>query len=209
MNFRILIQKSRLIMDTIYTRKGILFLLGAMLVFPVSGCMKHTRSVASKSHTVFLNSFETPQDTLSWYWSGQYRLTADTPPGGGRFALEIKGQNALPAGTFISRPLRHGGYFTVECWGKMKNAGGFVQLAIISRHEIAETIQIGVFEPEWRFLQSSDTLYCPPNKSLMLSIRAGLDAEGEMVLDLLQVKKVGRAKTPPRPEKRNLARHGG
>jgi hypothetical protein len=207
MNFRTLIQKNGQITKLIDTKKGIL--LGVILVFSASGCMKQTYKAAPQSHTVFLNSFETPKDTLSWYWSGKYRLTTDTPPGGGSFALEIKGRKALPAGTFISRPLRHGGYFTVECWGKMKNAGGFVQLATISEHEVAETIRIPIFEPEWQFLQSTDTLYCPPNRSLMLSIQAGLDNEGEMVLDLLQVKKVGKAAQPSRQKERNIARRDG
>jgi hypothetical protein len=209
MEFRIFTQEESFSANLINRNYFAFFLLGALIVFFLPGCLKQTRNSAPKAHTVFLNSFESPEDTLSWYWAGEYRLTTDTPPGGGKFALEIKGRNALPAGTFISRPLRHGGYFIIECWGKMKNAGGFVQLATISEHEVTEAIQILILEPEWKFLQSIDTLYCPPNRSLMLSLQAGLDREGEMVIDLLQVKKVGKIGQSSHKIDRKIARQVG
>ncbi|MFQ5584137.1 MAG: hypothetical protein ACE5GL_06865 [Calditrichia bacterium] len=142
---------------------------------------------------VFLNSFESVEDTKSWYWAGDYHLINDTPPGGGQHAVRVEGRNIFPAATFISHPLKYGGYFTIQCWGKVIDKAGYVELSTISDHEVEDAIQVYIFDPEWKFGQSSDTLYCPPEKSLMLSMHAGLQMAGAMAVDLIQVKKVGRA----------------
>ena len=178
----------------------------ALLAF--SGCMKQTRAVKKSGQTVFLNSFESPRDTLSWYWSGKHRLITDAPPGGGHYALEIKGERALPAASFISQPLRYGGYFTIQCWGKVNDVGGYLQLSTITNHEVGDAIQLHIMNPEWEFLQSSDVLYCPPNQSLMLSVQAGILEDGAVMVDLIQVQKVGKAdKRVARTDDKRVARH--
>ena len=143
---------------------------------------------------VFFNSFEAPKDTISWYWSGKQSFVNDVPPGGGRQSLKVDGDNVLPVGSFISRPLKHGGYFTIECWGKIIDVGGYVELSTIAKHEVAQTVRLNVLEPTWTHLKSQKILYCPPNHSLMMSIKTGFYADGSMLLDLIKVKKVGKAK---------------
>jgi hypothetical protein len=159
----------------------------------LSGCIKQTHSGKPSGKTVFLNSFETPKDTVQWYWYGEHRLIADAPPGGGRYALEVSGEKSVPVATFISRPLRYGGYFTLQCWGKVNDVGGYVQLSTISDHEVGDAIQLFIMNPEWQHLQSGDVLYCPPNQSLMITVQTGILQDGAVMVDLLQVQKVGKA----------------
>ncbi|MGH1363177.1 MAG: hypothetical protein ACRBF0_06440 [Calditrichia bacterium] len=171
-------------------RSGFFLLL--ILLVGASSCARQSISSlpAESGKTVFFNSFEVPGDTKSWYWAGSYRFTKDVPPGGGDSALRIRGIQTLPAASFISKPLRGGGYFTLECWGKNLDIGGTVQLATISNYEITETIQLGIFEEEWEHLESTDTLYVPPNTSLMLTMQAGGPVDGTIFVDNLAIRKV-------------------
>lgn len=180
------------------------FSMAAMVL--LSGCFTGMHTSKSAGETVFMNSFETPRDTLNWYWSGKYRLIPDTPPGGGELALEVQGGGAFPAGSFISSPLRYGGYFTVECWGKVKGVAGYVQLATIADHEVVETVRAPILEPEWKRAQSGEALYCPPGKSLMISLQPGQYGEGAMAVDVIEVKKVGKAGEAPGKIDRRIAR---
>ena len=177
----------------LFTTKTVRIALTILLIGVVStSCARQNISpLPSKSgKTVFFNSFEVPGDTKSWYWAGSYRLTRDVPPGGGESAIRIKGVEMLPAASFISKPLRGGGYFTLECWGKNLDIGGTVQLATIKNYEITEAIQLGIFEEEWEHLESSDTLFVPPNTSLMLTMQAGGPVDGTIFVDNLTIKKV-------------------
>ena len=161
------------------TKKVFRFALALILIVVTSSsCARQNISpLPSKTgKTVFFNSFEAPGDTKSWYWAGSYRLTEDVPPGGGDSA--------------IRKPLRGGGYFTLECWGKNLDIGGTVQLATIKNYEITETIQLGIFEEEWEHLESSDTLFVPPNTSLMLTMQAGGPVDGTIFVDNLTIRKV-------------------
>lgn len=187
-----------------YPGIGMLFFSMAAVVL-VSGCFNSMHTSKNAGETVFLNSFETPRDTLNWYWSGKYRLISETPPGGGEFALEVQGGSAFPTGSFISSPLRYGGYFVVECWGKVKGVAGYVQLATISNHEVVEAIQAPILEPEWKWVQSGEVLYCPPGKSLMISLQPGQYGQGAMAVDLIEVKKVGKAGEAPGKKDRRIA----
>ena len=160
----------------------------------LSSCAQQVRNTAKKqSNTVLFNSFESTQDTLRWYWADMPEFTADTPPGGGSQALKVIGGMLLPSGTFISQPLKHGGYFTIQCWGKTLDFGGMIELTTVSKHDIGDNIQAHIVDPDWRFVTSEDTLYCPPNQSLMLTLQPGMIKHGGIVVDMLEVKKVGKA----------------
>ena len=165
------------------------FLFVSLIIFLFSGCVSSFNKRPA-GVTVYLNSFEAPTDTLSWYWAGSYQLIDDTPPGGGKKALRIRGGNLLPAASFLTQPLRQGGYFVMECWGKTLDVGGYVELATISNHEILNTISLAVIEPQWKLIQSSDTLYCPPSSSLMLTMHASSLKEGTILIDMIHIKKV-------------------
>ncbi|GEM_PF-2915719 len=165
-----------------------MFLLGIWLFLPF-GCVSSLHRQPSGT-TVYVNSFENPQDTLSWYWAGDYRLTHDTPPGGGKNALQINGGSVLPTASFITRPVRNGGYFMIECWGKTLDVGGYVELATISDHEITNTIFVSIVEPEWQHVQSKKILYCPPNSSLMLTMQASALSKGAMLVDMIRIQKI-------------------
>lgn len=162
----------------------------------LSGCTKHieieTPEEIPAAKTVFFNSFESTRDTLSWYWASGCNLTPDVPPGGGTISMRVKGEEGqlLPAASFITRPLSRGGRFLLQCWGKVEDIGGFIQLATVSNYEIRETVEAHILDPEWHFVRSNDTLYCPPNSSLMLTMQAGTAVNGSMLVDMIQIKKI-------------------
>ena len=139
---------------------------------------------------MFFNSFESPTDTLHWYWAEPSTFTGDVPPGGGSHALEVRGQRILPAASFVTRPLATGGYFVVECWGKAVDIGGYIELASVADHEIASTVQAHITEPRWEMVRSADTLFCPPNSSIMLTMQAGALMPGVMRIDQLRIRKL-------------------
>ncbi|HQU71041.1 MAG TPA: hypothetical protein PKV71_17200 [Calditrichia bacterium] len=167
-------------------------LISLLFIFLLMAACSSARPVqrSTDSKTVFFNSFESAQDTMRWYWNGQRSLVRDTPPEGGITALRIAGKQALPVASFLTRPVAKGGYFMIECWGKMEKTGGFIQLSTVSDHQVSEAIQVEIIEPEWRVLRSGDILFCPPNTSLMLTMQAGTVIEGSMLVDMLRIVKV-------------------
>ncbi|MCB0296083.1 MAG: hypothetical protein KDG51_12790 [Calditrichaeota bacterium] len=182
-----------------------IFIAGILiLLMLLTGCAQQARSGKAGS-TVLFNSFESARDTTNWYWTGTHSFSSDVPPGGGGQALEVSGGNIFPIGTFITQPLRYGGYFTLQCWGKIRGNGGYVELATISDHEVSDAIQAEIIEPQWQFVRASDTLYCPPNKSLMLTLQAGMVRDGQILVDLIEIKKIASAGNPP-PERRRLSK---
>lgn len=206
------VHKTQKLMSKNFRLNGVRFVmfmvLSALLALLSGGCMKNTLVKKSKQNTVYFNSFETPQDTLSWYWANNYHLINDAPPGGGKHSLKVKGGRVLPAASFISQPLRYGGYFTVSCWGKVIDIAGYLQLATISDHDLDGAIQLHILDPEWKYIESTDTLFCPPNRSLMLTLQPGLMAEGSLAIDMIRVKKVGSAITKPRKQDKQFVRTG-
>lgn len=182
-------------MNQFYSKKNYLkFCLLILGVFLMMSCSQQLRQKAETTkNTVFFNSFESTQDTLRWYWTESPSFSADTPPGGGTRSLKVEGGMMLPSGTFVSQPLRNGGYFTVQCWGKSLDFGGYIELSTVADHDISEAIQAHIVEPEWQPVAADGILYCPPNKSLMLTLHAGMLVEGGILVDMLEVKKVGRA----------------
>ncbi len=184
-----------------------LILWGGILLFLVNGCAGTKKNEAGQGYRVFYNSFETPQDTTLWYWAGTCQFSADAAPGGGKHALLIKGGKLLPAGSFITQPLKYGGYFTLRFWGKMVDIGGYIELSTIADHEIRESIHVPILESTWMPLTSADTLYCPPNQSLMLTVQAGAMVDGQVLVDMLEVRKVGSVfRKPRRPATTPVAR---
>lgn len=178
--------------------KKFLVIIGLALMMFWAGCAGSGKQGPRDGYRVFYNSFETPQDTSRWYWAGTCQFSHDAAPGGGTQALLVKGGRLLPAGSFITRPLKYGGYFTIRFWAKMVDVGGYVELSTIADHEVGESIHVPIYEPSWMALRSADTLYCPPNQSLMLTVQAGAMVEGQVLVDMLEVRKVGSAKRKPK-----------
>lgn len=175
---------------------AVLALLGALLA---SGCGGRHLLKAPEGKTVLLISFESPADTSGWYWAGDYRLSTDTPPGGGKRSLLIAGNPLMPAASFITRPLRRGGHFVIECWGKTRDIGGYLQLSSIEDHEIGNSIRAPILQEQWQHSWSADTLFCRPGQSLLLSIQAGGMAGGSLSLDMIRIRKLA----PPQSRKKH------
>ena len=138
---------------------------------------------------VFQNSFETEKDSALWLWSGEKHWSKDVPPGGGQRSLYIKGGRISPTASMVTRPLTNGASYGLECWGKAVNVGGFVELAIVDKHEIIEKITIPVIKSEWQKLSPESALYCPAGHSLMLTLHAAATPDAAVMVDLVRILK--------------------
>lgn len=172
---------------------GIHVMLSIAVLSGTFGCSVMPRRSSPPPHPgkpVYINSFESPRDTLRWFWVGKHDFSTDVPPGGGNFALELKGDKLIPSAGFITRPLPRGGYFVIECWGKTVNVGGYIELSAVHDHEIVNSIRINILDYDWRHVQSPDTLYCPPNHSLMFTVQSGVYVDGVLRVDKIIIRKV-------------------
>lgn len=136
---------------------------------------------------VFQNSFESRQDSLVWLWAGERKWSRDVPPGGGRRSLYITGGRVSPTASMVTKPLPSGATYGVECWGKAINVGGFVELAIVDKHEIVEKITIPIIKAQWQRLTPANDLYCPPGHSLMLTLHAAATPDAAVVVDMVKI----------------------
>ena len=141
----------------------------------------------NNARVVFQNSFETRQDSMVWLWAGQRKWSRDVPPGGGRRSLYIKGGRVSPTASMVTKPLPAGATFGVECWGKAINVGGFVELAIVDKHDIVEKITIPIIKAQWQRLTPENDLYCPPGYSLMLTLHAAATPDAAVIVDMVKI----------------------
>ena len=171
-------------------------LLAGLMLYGCAGVFG-THSGGKDRRTVFFNSFESPRDTLSWFWRSKPHLTHDTPPGGGNSALRINGGKEMPSGGFITRPVKNGGYYTVQCWAKVLSLGGFIVLSAVKEHQVENAIHLNIVEEDWTLISSSDTLYCPPGLQLMLTLQSGVFLDGAILVDNLVIRRVPKSGSKP------------
>lgn len=136
---------------------------------------------------IYFNSFESPSDTLGWSTYGTVMLADDAAPGGGSRSIHVSGGCTDHSPTLRLGPITDGGHFALRCWAKRR---GYVTQPVVMT--IAEEldqgmIRIDVTTSEWRAYLPNETLFCPPNRSLLISLAAFGFAGGTLQVDLLEV----------------------
>jgi hypothetical protein len=152
------------------------------------GCEKNN-IISPTPGPVYFNSFEAGKDTVGWRGYGGIIFMQDAPAGGGKQSLQVSGGCIWPHASFVLPAFRHDGYFIVQCWGKNLMIGGGVELNIAGGYD-KPGIGIPIQNPAWTFYASADTLFCPANCKLELTLGAGGIAASAMLVDLIQIIKV-------------------
>ena len=137
---------------------------------------------------VYSNSFESPSDTVGWMKQGSLEFRQDAPPGGGSQSAYISGGCAAPTTSFDIKPVDEDRYLRLRCWGKGLVGGGSVCLDQSS--ELFRGICIGITDSVWTSYAPPETLFCPKNFPLRLSLTSGGIFYNSMLVDRLEIIRV-------------------
>ena len=145
------------------------------------------KTIEPPASRVYFNSFESQGDTIGW--KGLMEFRADAPPLGGKHSVLISGGCIYPHAYYDLPVSQEDNYLIVKCFGKNLSNGGGIELDL-SDNDAHHHIVIGITDTIWRSYQSRDTLYCPRNTRLRLSMSSGGIVPSSMLVDLLEVLKV-------------------
>lgn len=168
----------------------ILYLISICIIFLISRCKTSNEILdgLSAQGAIYYNSFESEQDTAGIkYFSG--RITSeDASPGGGKRSLYVSGGCIVPHVVFPIPAQNEDCYYKLKCWGRSVILGGSVELSTIIPSSLAPVI-VHISDFTWQFYQTEDSLFCPANRSMILTINSGGDNPGGMLVDQIQIVK--------------------
>ncbi|MBA4313629.1 MAG: hypothetical protein C0417_13475 [Chlorobiaceae bacterium] len=144
---------------------------------------------SSPGERIYFNSFETSADTIGW--NGWMEFRREAPPIGGQQSVYISGGCIYPH-AYINLPAEnYDRLLILRCWGKNLEIGGLVELRLNPEVSIwpSPHVSISVNDTLWKFYQS-DTLHCPANIPLQLSMSAGGIVPSTMLVDLIEIIRV-------------------
>ncbi len=163
----------------------------ALLCCTITSCgKKFTESTPPAPNIVYFNSFESAEDASGWHGITEQMFVDDPAPEGGKQSLYIGGGCIQPT-AFITLPLQtDDGYYTLSCWGKIKESyqGGMIVLTIEGEGE--EKIQLTVDNKEWSFYESQQALYCPADYKLRLEMWIGGIKSAHMFVDCIKIERL-------------------
>lgn len=135
-----------------------------------------------QSSTIYINSFETNDDTNGWAGIDVSMFVDDPAPGCGEKSLFIGGGCVMPtASKRIS--ITENGNYKLSCWGKTTVNGGNIHL-IKNEDEVVELIISG---NEWSFFESTDSIYLEAGDEVSLEIWVGGIIYDDLFCDNLAV----------------------
>ena len=137
---------------------------------------------------IYSNSFESSADTVGWITQGALEFRVDVPPGGGTQSVYVAGGCLAPTAWVDLNPLDQDSRLLLRCWGKSLVGGGSVMLD--RSGEFSQGIQIGIGDSAWTSYASRDTLFCPANIPMRLSVLSGGIIFNSMLVDRLEIVRV-------------------
>ncbi|HUI29834.1 MAG TPA: hypothetical protein VLX91_06420 [Candidatus Acidoferrales bacterium] len=118
----------------------------------------------------------------------QFRNVA--PSGGGKQSLFVSGGCIVPHAQYKIGKISQDGHYVLRCWGKNLGVGGVVILGGSQNAFEGGGIYINVGDTSWTLYQSADTLFCPADSSLWLTMISGGFVESAMLVDEVRVVKM-------------------
>jgi|GEM_PF-3660246 len=161
-----------------YEFSGILDLLKSFQ----SQCLNETED----NSIIYSNSFESIKDTIGWL--GYLELYKEAAPGNGSYSAHVSGGCIWPHAWYILSPFNEDGYFILRCWAKDLGVGGIA--GIMPGNDHFKQVRISVHGNEWKYYESSDTLFCPAGESITLFLGAGGIIASAMLVDKLEIVKI-------------------
>jgi hypothetical protein len=157
-----------------------------ILSMTVTSCKKEsTENILDQQ--IYFNSFESNSDTNGWNGYA-YSFTNDAPSQGGKRSLAISGGCIIPHAQCTISAQNTDCYLVLKFYGKNLSNGGSVSLNV--NKPGYGSINYGVSEKDWTIYENHDTLFCPANTSLTLSVIAGGIIYSAILIDMIEIKKV-------------------
>ncbi|MFQ5605299.1 MAG: hypothetical protein ACE5HS_18695 [bacterium] len=154
-------------------------------------CADGQNIMAPDQGSIYFNSFESPADTVGWRGHGSMNIANDAPQSGGKQSLRVSGGCVVPHAEFVLPAQPDAGYYVLQFWGKDLAIGGGVSLTIDGLEDF-QSIGMQVTQPQWRRYESSQSLFCPPNRRLKIRLMAGGIVASAMLVDQIQIIKLNR-----------------
>lgn len=147
-----------------------------------------SQPVTLQEQIIYLNSFESPTDTVGWKGEGSYRFENQAAPSCGKQSLFVAGGCIAPHAYWSLPSSKFERRLYIRLWGKKYPAYGGVILASWDPTPIMIGVQIK--DSIWTQYQS-DTLIVPLNRTIQLEISSGgKGIEGGVLVDKLEIVKV-------------------
>lgn len=143
---------------------------------------------SKNGNVVYFNSFEAESDTSGIEDYSVCLFHDNSSPGGGKRSLYVSGGCIVPHVVLPIPAQNEDGYYKLKCWGRSVILGGSVELSTIIPSSLAPVI-VHISDFTWQFYQSEDSLFCPANRSMILTINSGGDNPGGMLVDQIQIVK--------------------
>ena len=169
----------------------ILELIILLLFTFLSGC-KTSDEILNGLYThdvIYYNSFETKEDTVGIEFFAGKITGDDASPGGGKRSLYVSGGCIIPHVVLPIPAQTENGYYQLKCWGKVDIGNGVVVLSTDSSSE-SNYITISILDTNWKYDLTSDSLYCPANTTMKISIISGGKKPGGMLVDQIEIVKI-------------------
>ena len=156
----------------------------------ISGCSGTKVVDPGYGRIVYSNSFESSADTVGWTGYGTIQFKNDVPPGGGKHSLYVSGACMVPHAQFKIGLMLQGGSYIIRCWGKNLANGGGVFLGVGQNSFEGKGIYVSVSDTNWTLYQTAETLFCPADSSLWITMVSGGIVYSAMLVDEVQVVRV-------------------
>lgn len=153
-----------------------------------SGCSQPTDTGKGTEEAIYSNSFESPADTVGWTGYGAREFRNDVPPNSGKQSLFVSGGCIVPHAAFRIGRIHEESRFILRCWGRNLSNSGVVSLGLDENP--FSGIGVTISDTIWTFYVSSDTLFCPTDSSLWLTMLSGGFIPSAMLVDKVEVVKV-------------------
>jgi len=169
-----------------------------MLIFLLifSGCKKESPTELRRIYEcgtvaipiVYMNSFESAQDTTGWQGIFQYMFVNDPAPNCGSKSLKIGGGCIFPTASIDFDSTLSGHSYKLSCWAKVGENGGIIFLTTDDDKSFSPAMKIiEITDTVWTHYETDSTFYCPPDKNLRLGIFSGGFIPGHIYIDLLSI----------------------
>jgi len=137
---------------------------------------------------VYMNSFESVDDTFGWKGLYQYMIVDGAAPNCGYKSLKIGGGCIFPTATIDFDSTLSGHSYKLSFWGKVGKNGGMLFLTTNDDESFSvPAIFITEKDTAWTFFNSDSSFYCPSNKRLRLGIFSGGDNPSHIYVDRIAI----------------------
>lgn len=173
-------------------------LLTFIILLAIVGCKKESPTEQQKFRDeviaipiVYMNSFESAQDTVGWQGIFQYMFVNDPAPNCGSKSLKISGGCIYPSASINFDSSLAGHSYRLNCWGKVGKDGGTIFLTTNDSLSFSPpSIYIFITDSVWTHYVSDKILYCPENETLRLGIFSGGDNPAHIFVDWIAIEQI-------------------